>query len=206
MLAGAEKARDAVGFHVVSDPKTGAKIGAPTKLLDARAGARLDIASSADADLKHPLRAPQRRNAEPQGRLQGDEARRFLLSFPGQEGPSEPYTVQKNALASPPIRGFAFAYPASLGAQLDRIAIAVANWFERSLQQRRGRPAPAAAAAAADRAPAPPHGQPQPTATALIVAQGHALTALKRVGLPNPMVDGEPIQVRARRAPRRASR
>ena len=33
MLAAAQKARDAAGFQVVSDPKTGAKIGAPLKLL-----------------------------------------------------------------------------------------------------------------------------------------------------------------------------
>ena len=51
LLAAAEKARDGAGFQVVSDPKTGAKIGAPLKLLSALAGARLDFASSADADL-----------------------------------------------------------------------------------------------------------------------------------------------------------
>ena len=51
LLAAAQKARDAVGFQVVSDAKTEAKIGAPAKLLDARAGTRLDFASSADADL-----------------------------------------------------------------------------------------------------------------------------------------------------------
>ena len=36
LLAAAQKARDAAGFQVVSDPKTGAKIGAPLKLLSAR--------------------------------------------------------------------------------------------------------------------------------------------------------------------------
>ncbi len=35
LLAAAQKARDAAGFQVVSDPKTGAKIGAPLKLLSA---------------------------------------------------------------------------------------------------------------------------------------------------------------------------
>ncbi|MGC2783282.1 MAG: peptidoglycan-binding domain-containing protein, partial [Roseiarcus sp.] len=51
LLAAGQKARDAVGFQVVSDPKTGAKIGAPLKLLNARGGARLAFASSADPDL-----------------------------------------------------------------------------------------------------------------------------------------------------------
>ena len=45
MLATAQKARDAAGFQVVSNPKTGVKIGAPLKFLNARAGARLDFAS-----------------------------------------------------------------------------------------------------------------------------------------------------------------
>ena len=51
LLAAAQKAREAVGFQVMSDPKSGAKIGAPPKLLSARGGARLDFASNADADL-----------------------------------------------------------------------------------------------------------------------------------------------------------
>jgi peptidoglycan hydrolase-like protein with peptidoglycan-binding domain len=51
LLAAAQKAREAAGFQVVSDPKTGSKIGAPLKLLSALPGARLDFASNADADL-----------------------------------------------------------------------------------------------------------------------------------------------------------
>src|ERR1700722_8404126 len=51
LLAAAQKAREAVGFQVVSDSKTGAKIGAPLKLLNAHGGARIDFAANADADL-----------------------------------------------------------------------------------------------------------------------------------------------------------
>src|SRR5271154_4311841 len=51
LLASAQKARDAVGFQVVGDARTGASIGAPTKLMGARPRARLDFASSANADL-----------------------------------------------------------------------------------------------------------------------------------------------------------
>jgi hypothetical protein len=51
LLAAAQKAREVAGFQVVSDPKTGSKIGAPLKLLSALPGARLDFASNADADL-----------------------------------------------------------------------------------------------------------------------------------------------------------
>ena len=53
----------------------------------------------------------------------------FVVS--GQDGASNFYTrFDKNAAASPPIRGFTFAYPSSQAAQLDRVAIAVANSFE----------------------------------------------------------------------------
>ena len=50
LLAAAQKAREAAGFQLVSDPKTGVKIGAPLKLLSALPGARLDFAANADAD------------------------------------------------------------------------------------------------------------------------------------------------------------
>ncbi len=195
LLAGARKARDAIGFQVVSDPKTGAKIGAPTKLLDARAGARLDFASSADADLNALF---ARLSAGTQTRKVAYKATKpddfFVVS--GQEGPSKFYTrFEKNALASPPIRGFTFTYPASLGAQLDRIAIAVANSFE-AFPGAAAAPAqaPAAAAAAPESVSAPPAASPEPTATALVVAQGQALTALKADDCPNPMVEGKPVR------------
>ncbi|MGC9958048.1 peptidoglycan-binding domain-containing protein, partial [Roseiarcus sp.] len=51
LLASAQKARDAVGFRIVSDAKSGARIGAPAILLSARSGVRLEFASSADPDL-----------------------------------------------------------------------------------------------------------------------------------------------------------
>ena len=51
LLAAAQKARDAAGFKVVVDSKTGAKAGAPTKLLGGRNGAKLEFSASADGDL-----------------------------------------------------------------------------------------------------------------------------------------------------------
>ena len=74
----------------------------------------------------------------------------FVVS--GQEGPSKFYTrFEKNEKANPPIRGFTFTYPASLGPQLDRIAIAIANSFEAF-------PGPAAAPAQAPaELPRPPN-------------------------------------------------
>ena len=78
LLAAAQKAREAAGFQVVSDPKTGAKIGAPLKLLSALPGARLDFASNADADLGALYARLSAATPDPQDRLQGDQARRLL--------------------------------------------------------------------------------------------------------------------------------
>ena len=49
LLAAAQVARQAVGFHVIDDARTGARIGAPAKLLSGRV--KLEFASSADPDL-----------------------------------------------------------------------------------------------------------------------------------------------------------
>ena len=130
MLAAAQKARDAAGFQIVTDPKSGARIGAPLKLMTARAGARLDFASSADADLGAlyaRLSAPTPTRKIVYKAIKPDAF--FVVS--GQDGATMFYTrFDKNAAANPPMRGFTFAYPAVQAAQLNRIAIAVANSFE----------------------------------------------------------------------------
>ncbi len=130
LLAAAQKARAAAGFQVVSDPKSGARIGAPLKLIGARGGARLDFASSADADLS-PLYA--RLSTATPARKTTYKAIRpdafFVVS--GQDGETMFYTrFDRNPAATPPVRGFTFAYPAAQAAQLNRVAIAVANSFE----------------------------------------------------------------------------
>jgi peptidoglycan hydrolase-like protein with peptidoglycan-binding domain len=196
LLAAAQKAREAAGFQVVTDPKTGAKVGAPLKLLNARGGARIDFAANADADLGALY---TRLSAATSTRKIAYKAIKpdafFVVS--GQEGPVKFYTrFDKNPAATPPIRGFTFAYPASQTATLDRVAIAVANSFE---------PFPGAAAMAAASAgagatappalSAAPPPAPSPAATALIVAPNKALTALKGVECPNPTVAGKPVRI-----------
>ena len=199
LLAAAQKAREAAGFQVVSDPKTGAKIGAPLKLLRALPGARLDFASNADADLsalyaRLSAATPTRKIAYKA--IKPDAF--FVVS--GQDGPVKFYTrFDKNPAASPPIRGFTFAYPASQTATLDRIAIAIANSFEPFPEARP--PAPASkrrsAPPASSSASAP--AVPQPAATALVVAPGKALTALKTDDCPKSDCRGQARQNRARR-------
>jgi Putative peptidoglycan binding domain len=186
LLAAAQKAREAAGFQVVSDPKTGAKIGAPLKLLRALPGARLDFAANADADLgalyaRLSAATPARKIAYKA--IKPDAF--FVVS--GQDGPVKFYTrFDKNPTASQPIRGFTFAYPVSQTAYLDRIAIVIANSFE---------PFPEAAAAPSASSPAPAPPVPQPAATALVVAPGKALTALKADDCPHPTVAGKPVRI-----------
>ena len=192
LLGAAQKARDAAGFQVVSDPKSGARIGAPLKLISARGGARLDFASSADADLgalyarlsaATPARKITYKAIKPDAF--------FVVS--GQDGATMFYTrFDKNPAATPPIRGFTFAYPASQGAYLNRVAIAVANSFEPFPGTA---PAPAASATLATPASAPPPVVPQPAATALVIAPGKALTALEARDCPNPTVAGKPVRI-----------
>src|ERR1700733_13060364 len=156
MLAAAQKAREAAGFQVVSDPKTGARIGAPLKLLSGLPGARLDFAANGDADLgalyaRLSAATPTRKIAYKA--IKPDAF--FVVS--GQDGPVKFYTrFDKNPNASPQIRGFTFAYPASQSANVDRIAIAIANSFE-PFPESAGTPvANAAAPSASSPAPAPP--------------------------------------------------
>jgi len=197
LLAAAQKAREAAGSQVVSDPKTGSRIGAPLKLLGALPGARLDFASNADADLgalyaRLSAATPARKIAYKA--IKPDVF--FVVS--GQDGPVKFYTrFDKNPAASPPIRGFTFAYPASQTAYLDRIAIAIANSFE-PFPEAAGAPAANVAgnpAASPASSAAPPPPVPQPAATALVVAPGKALTALKGDDCPHPIVAGKPVRI-----------
>jgi hypothetical protein len=190
LLATAQKAREAAGFQVVSDPKTGARIGAPLKLLGALPGARLDFASNADADLgalygRLSAATPVRKIAYKA--IKPDAF--FVVS--GQDGPVKFYTrFDKNPNANPPVRGFTFAYPTSQTATLDRIAIAIANSFEPFPESAGAQAANAAAPSASGPAPAP-----QPAATALVIAPGRALTALKADDCPHPTVAGKPMRI-----------
>src|SRR5579872_2262520 len=196
LLAAAQKARDAAGFRVVSDPKSGARIGAPLKLINARAGARLDFASSADADLGAlyvRLSAPTPTRKVTYKAIKPDAF--FVVS--GQDGATMFYTrFDKSATAHPPMRGFTFSYPASQAAQLNRIAIAVANSFEPFPE---AAAAPAVSAAVAVPAAEPASGAPaavlKPAATALVIAPGKALTALNAADCPNPTVAGKPVRI-----------
>jgi hypothetical protein len=191
LLAAAQKARAAVGFETIDDAKTGARIGAPRKLM-APDGAKLDFVASADVDLaalyaRLSADTPTRKVAYKAMKPNGF----FVVS--GQDGETKFYArYERNESASPPIRGFTFFYPAARAAQFDRIAIAVANSFEAfRTRAEGGATAPATTPGAAASNPNPPPG---PIATAFAVGPGRALTALKPDDCANPIVDGKPAR------------
>ena len=198
LIAAADKARAAVGFRVVDDAKTGARIGAPMKLMAEKNGPKLAFASSADPNLA-ALYA--RLAAETPTRTVAYKAMKpnafFVVS--DQDGPQKFYSrFEKNESANPPIRGFTFAYSAA-AKDLDRVALAVANSFE-AFPAAAGAAANAAAGAAPSSPPPSPPASAQPpppvaVATALIIAPGKALTALKPADCPKPAVAGRPVRV-----------
>ncbi|RBP00932.1 putative peptidoglycan binding protein [Roseiarcus fermentans] len=188
LLAAGQKARADAGFQTIVDAKTNAKIDAPTKLMGPKSGTTLDFASDASGDLA-ALYA--RLAADGPGRKVGYKAIKpgafFVVS--GQDGGRKFYTrYERDAAAAPPIRGFTFAYPAKR-ADLDRVALAVANSFVAFPQA-----APASAAPSAPPAATPAPAQPKAAATALIVAPGRALTAIKPGDCANPRVGGQPAR------------
>ena len=192
LTAAADKARAAAGFRTVDDKKTGARIGAPTNLLGARGGAKLDVIAGPDADLEALY---QRLSAETPTRKITYKAIKpeafFVVS--GQEGSTLFYSrFEKSAGADPPVRGFTFAYPATRAAELNRVALAVANSFEAF--PARGESAAAAAPSRPPPAAAAVPPAPAPAATALIVAPGRALTAVKADDCPNPSIKGAPAR------------
>ena len=86
LLAAADKARAAVGFQAFTDQRTGARVEAPAKLLG-KGGTRLEFASSNEADLAPLYGRLSAEIADPQGLVQGDEARRLLRGVrPGRGG------------------------------------------------------------------------------------------------------------------------
>jgi Putative peptidoglycan binding domain len=197
LLASAQKARDAVGFKVVTDARTGASIGAPSKLMGAHSGTKLEFAANSDADLDKlygRLSAPTPSRRIAYKAIKPDAF--FVVS--GQEGTSNFYSrFDKNAAESPPVRGFTFAYPTAQAAALDRVALAVANSFvafPETVRAQAGSAAGGAAVAPGSGHP-PPAPNPAPAATALVVAPGRALTALKADDCASPTVGGKAVRL-----------
>jgi hypothetical protein len=228
LKAAAQKARTAVGFELVDERASGVRIGAPLKILDKiamigdavtleKAGGSVTLAfarrTGADADLA-ALHA--KLTADEKGRKISYKAMKAddFFAVAGELSGRKFYTrfakAPANWPAGPELRGFTFSYPGDEAADLDKVALAIANSFEpfsssaTSLEASTARApssptwrdvvkvAPASATAApADSAAKTPASAPELTATGLIVAPGQALTALSEPGCANPTVDGK---------------
>ena len=180
LLGAGLNARDAAGFRTIVDGRTGARIGAPTKLL-AR-GAKLDLVSDSTGDLAALYAKLSATTATRKIAYKAMKPNAFFV-LSGQDGGRKFYTrYDEQEGAKPPIRGFVFSYPAEAAGTFDRVAVAVANSFE---------PFPSNAPASA---PPPPPLPPAPRATALIVGPGRAVTALNPADCQNPMIGGKPAR------------
>jgi peptidoglycan hydrolase-like protein with peptidoglycan-binding domain len=216
MTGAAQKARAAVRFQLLTDEKTGVKIGAPLKILEKRTandagGSRLmkadgsivlDLSSVAGGDAKLAMLFAAL-TAEAPGRkitLKINRPDFFVVS--GEEGGRKIYERMAKAPAnsSDPnlLRGFRFAYPVGQAGDLDRIGVAIADSFEPF-------PAPGSAPAAGPAAtagatpvavPTPPSapGRPFLAATGFLVGPGQVLSAIGADDCSNPTIEGKPAK------------
>jgi peptidoglycan hydrolase-like protein with peptidoglycan-binding domain len=222
LKAAAQKARAAVGFELIDERRSGVRIGAPLKILDKLAMIGADVAiEKADGSVTLAMQARTGEDvdlAALYGKLIADSPGRkvtykamkadefFVVA--GEEAARKFYSRFAKAPANwsggPSLRGFTFSYPKAQAADLDKVALAIANSFEPFSSS------PASLDAAAARAtstltwrdivkvatanavaqPAPPSA-PETTATGLIVAPGQALSAIGGADCANPTVDGK---------------
>ena len=216
LAATAAMARTAVGFAPVRDPKTGAVVALPTKLLprrtDTAQGSRW---ASADNSLvvETMLSPPSAgdlpgifdaiKDSTPQRKVTYRLLRPDFLVVSGEIGRSIFYTRMSRPPADQagPLRGYTITYPNGAKA-LDNVSLAVANgWvpFPPAGAGVASAPAanpPAAAAgqpAGARLTPPPPATGPVLSATGLVVAADKVLTAFARCM--DPRIAGRPATV-----------
>ena len=229
----ARKARAAVDFQIVDERRSGVRIGAPLKILTKIAlvggDATIEAPDGAVALAMQTRLGEQptlaalyaKLIAETNGRkvtYKAIKADDFLV-VAGEDAGRKFYTrfakSPANWVDGSSLRGFTFSYPKDQAADLDKIALAIANSFEpfaaspTSLDTSAARAAPGpltwrdivkgaaagAAAAATATAPTPPLApkpSPEILVTGLLVAPGQALTV---ADCANPTVDGKPATV-----------
>jgi hypothetical protein len=222
LKASAQKARGAVGFQSLDDARTGIRIGAPLRLLESRnsLGAQTQMTNrdgSVSLDLLAPRNA-QRSLAALYAKLSAGSANRkvsykamksdsfFVVA--GEQGRRKFYLRYAVAPPGAPdaggFRGFEFAYPIAKAAELDRVALAIANSFEpfppALVPDKTAAGAPVelaktpAPSPSPDPSPSPAPSEPVLTATALIVAPGQAATVLTEAECKTPTIEGKPVK------------
>jgi hypothetical protein len=204
----ADKARVAVRFALLTDQRTGIRIGVPQKLLTksrpsrtgtiweaADGSANLSTDVAADTDL--PALYGRLVAGFPAGRPAYKLLRPDFLVVTGENAGRTIYTrYTRGAMdGRPTLRGFSLTYPAAAKATYDSVAIGIANSFD---------PFPGPVAATATPAPGTadtaPQLQPASAAasvpTGIVVGSGMVLTSYSVCG--NPAVGGQPALTRKR--------
>jgi peptidoglycan hydrolase-like protein with peptidoglycan-binding domain len=216
LKASAQKARATVGFQSLDDAKTGIRIGAPLRLLERRSamGTQTQMTSrdgSVSLDLLAPPGAREslaalyaKLSAESGDRRISYKAIKADSFFvvAGEQGARKFYlryaVAPRDAPDAGVLRGFEFAYPVAQAAELDRVALAIANSFEpfpsTSEPDKTVAGAPIELGKTPAPSPSPTPSEPVLTATALIVAPGRAVTVLREEQCKTPTIRGKPVK------------
>jgi hypothetical protein len=186
LLAAAQQARNVAGFTLIDDPKTGIRIGVPTKNLT-----KQDANPSGGTRWQSPdgTVTLDTRTAPPDATLQSLYDRNLAIQTPGrvvsykvlrpdffvvagETASGKFYTRYASGPAG--LRGFSIGYDKAQAPQVDRIVVAIANSFAPF-------PAPAAAALPDPAAAPGPHPQvrapaPRLIGTGLVVGRRQVVT------------------------------
>ncbi len=194
LIASAVAARNAVGFGLLRDARTGASLGLPLKILtkrtDGKSGSRwtsadgaigAETAMSKESDGDLPSLFDKLKDTTPARRVTYRILRPDFLVVSGVAAGKAFYTRMTRGAADggPEIRSFTLTYPAGAKA-MENMSIAIANAFDAFP----GAPPPAATAAAPSAgapvasAPAAPSRRPVLAATAVDLGGGHAVSAV----------------------------
>jgi hypothetical protein len=186
LIAAAARARAAVAFKLVAEPRSGVTIGMPTRLLTRRMdtpngalfatpdrAATLELFGRPQADALQTLYA-EATAASPGRRVTYKVLRADFFVVSGEANGRTFYTRVARGMVNGAalLRGYSLSYAAAARAAFDRYGIAIANAFE---------PFAAAPAQTAQPTPAPtapPAPKPRLAGTVVAVAPGRVLAVL----------------------------
>jgi peptidoglycan hydrolase-like protein with peptidoglycan-binding domain len=204
LVAEGAKARQAAGFSIVDDPKSGVRIGVPLKLLDQRAAGRTgavfrakDNSASLEAFTEDPTKTSladlfQRGTSDPAKHITYKVLRPDFFVITGDAGGKRFFTRVASGPAG--IRGFVFGFPANPA--FDRISVAIADSFIPFPEP--GRPAAPGpvATAPAGQPPVTPPPLPRPVIvlSGLSLDAKHVLTASLPQSCTAPTIAGAPVK------------
>ena len=205
LLAAARRERDAAGFAVIDEPRSGIRIGVPRKMLTERSdtarGAIFRARRGGGSLMTDTIPASTGARLEdlyadliaalPGRRITYKVLRDTWFVVSGEQGGMRFFT--RFAATRDGLSGFTVTYPPAAAATFDRLAIAITNSFD----PEPGTAAPATADAVGA-APAAPTVPGDNAFTAVILDSGKALTSAAATACKAPTVAGRPVTFTAR--------